>query len=428
MPSFMPTRPRWRRVATRRLVVATCVSLLVIADYLVLVGMRRQTPVALPTPRGPYHVGRLIYDWTDTSRVELLSPRPGGHRELSVWLWYPAASAVGPPAAYAPGAWRGLHLPEPIGWFESDFTKVGGHARQDVSVADGKFPIVVLEPGMGFAAPQYTALAEDLASRGYVVAGLTPTYSANFSVLHGKPVGSTAAGNPPDLGKHHGPGEAEASRLLDTWAADAHFVASKTVALDRTRRFSNRIDPANVVYVGHSFGGAASLQACLTDPHCQGAVDVDGTQFGTVVHQGLSAPIMILGSEGSCVTGTCQPRNADERADRAAARSLLAASTGSKLCFSITGTKHLNFTDDAVLYLAAPIRFLYPLGGIHGSHGLTIQSALLADFLDQTSQRPDGLAASPSPRYKEAADYAGICDGYLRSPRSTCIAGRASRC
>lgn len=411
MPSVMPTWHRRLRAATRRLVVATCVSSLVIGGYLVFVGVRRQAPVALPTPGGPYQVGRLIYDWTDTSRVESLSRSPGGFRELSVWLWYPAASALGSPAPYAPGAWDGLHVQEPLGWFESDFTKVGVHALQNVSMASGKFPVVVFEPGMGFAAPQYSALAEGLASRGYVVAGLTPTYSANLSVVHGQPIRSTLAGNPPDLGRHDGSGEAEASRLLDIWAADAHFVASKTVALGRTGRFSGSIEPAKVIYIGHSFGGAASLQACLTDSHCQGAVDVDGTQFGTVVHKGLSAPLMILGSEGSCVTGSCQPHNADDRADRAAARSLLAASTGPQLCYSITGTKHLNFTDDAALYLAAPIRLLYALGGINGSRGLTIQSALVAHFLELVSHRLTRLAPSSSPRYKAVHEQCRQADG-----------------
>ncbi|MCW2904066.1 MAG: uncharacterized protein JWO67_6331, partial [Streptosporangiaceae bacterium] len=50
---------------------------------------------------------------------------------------------------------------------------------------------------LGFAAPQYTTLAENLASHGYLVAGVTPTYSANLTVLHGHTLHATTAGNPP---------------------------------------------------------------------------------------------------------------------------------------------------------------------------------------------------------------------------------------
>ena len=50
---------------------------------------------------------------------------------------------------------------------------------------------------MGLAVPEFTTLAEGLASRGFVVVGVTPTHSANVSVLNGQVVGATAQGNPP---------------------------------------------------------------------------------------------------------------------------------------------------------------------------------------------------------------------------------------
>ncbi|VVJ24906.1 lipase (secreted protein) [Amycolatopsis camponoti] len=55
---------------------------------------------------------------------------------------------------------------------------------------------MVLLPGLGFAAPQYTTIAEDLASQGYLVTGVTPTYSANLTLVGGAPVPADEAGNP----------------------------------------------------------------------------------------------------------------------------------------------------------------------------------------------------------------------------------------
>src|SRR5947208_373580 len=60
----------------------------------------------LPAPTGPYAVGRTQFDWVDPSRAD--TANPGGHREIVVWVWYPAAlrPAVKPkPTEWMPGKW-----------------------------------------------------------------------------------------------------------------------------------------------------------------------------------------------------------------------------------------------------------------------------------------------------------------------------------
>ncbi len=94
------------------------------------------------------------------------------------------------------------------------------------------------------------------------------------------------------------------------------------------------------------------------------------------MRRGLYAPLMIVGADNSCTTGTCRPTTAVERGIRASSRSLLAASTGPTWCYSIDGTKHFNFTDYAAYYLAAPLRLLVPLGDIDGRRGLSINNSL----------------------------------------------------
>lgn len=90
----------------------------------------------------------------------------------------------------------------------------------------------------------------------------------------------------------------------------------------------------------------------------------------------------MLGSDNSCVVGTCRPATADDRASRTATRSLLAASDGPAWCHAVAGTEHFNFTDYAAYYLAAPLRSVVPLGPIDGAHGLRITNAYLTAFLD----------------------------------------------
>jgi hypothetical protein len=60
----------------------------------------------LPDPSGSFAIGRVSYDWTDQSRPEALSDVPQAHRELMVYVWYPAApeNPGSPHAPYLPGA------------------------------------------------------------------------------------------------------------------------------------------------------------------------------------------------------------------------------------------------------------------------------------------------------------------------------------
>ncbi|WP_422936273.1 hypothetical protein [Sinomonas sp. P47F7] len=140
------------------------------------------------------------------------------------------------------------------------------------------------------------------------------------------------------------------------------------------------------------------MEACRTDPHCAGAADLDGTQYGSVVHTGLAKPMMLIGSQNSCITGTCQPAGAGDQASRDTAQALLAASTDDAWCHQITGAGHFNFSDHGSYYLAAPMRSQVPLGPIDGTQALTITNAYLTAFVDHVTQgRPEPLLTGHPP-------------------------------
>lgn len=371
--------------------------------YVAYAAVRATRPVSLPAPTGPHPVGRTITEWTDPGRADPLAPRAGTPRRLAIWLWYPATPPPdAAPAPYTPGEWGGLHLGGVLAWSETGFDKIRVHAAADVPVAAGRFPVVVLLPGLGFAAPQYTTIAEDLASRGYLVVGVTPTYSANLTVIGGATIPADEAGNPAafdggDL--HAGAAQAAGDRLVDVWAGDARFAAARAAGLQAEGRFAGHVDTATTVYIGHSFGGAAALEACRSDPRCAGAADVDGTQYGTVVRTGLAKPMMLIGSESSCVTGACEPADAGERAAQATARSLVDAGKAPVWCYRIIGAEHFNFTDYGAYHLAAPADFLIALGSVDGRDALAITSAYLGAFLDHVvGGRSEPLLTEPSLR------------------------------
>jgi dienelactone hydrolase len=375
------------RAIRRTLLALTATVSLLVGGYAGYVAVRHDQSIDLPAPDGPYAVGRVIVDWTDQARTDPLAPGPATDRRLSIWLWYPAPAGVtGTHAPYAPGPWAQLHLSGVAGLGETSFDAVHDHAIEAAPVAPGRFPITVWEPGLGFAAPQYTAIAENLASHGYLVVGVTPTYSANLTVINGQVVRSNAAGNPAafDSGDlHTGAAQQAGDQLVAVWSADARFAATQAAALDHSGQFAGHVDATRVVYAGHSLGGAASLQACHDDPHCAAAVNLDGTQFGPVVHTGLRRPSLTLASADSCVAGTCRPATAGDRSDQAVAHSLFDAGTGPVAAYQIAGMHHFDFSDYDAYYLAAPLHSLLSLGSLPRNRGLALTDSYLAAFLDR---------------------------------------------
>lgn len=336
----------------RRIVALVLAGLIALAGgYAGYCAVRSQRAVSI-APGGPYAVGRTVYEWKDLAR---------GARPLSVWAWYPVRpGATGRAAAYAPGAWSGLHR---FGIAETAFRRIRTGALLEAPIADGTFPLVVLMPGMGFSAPQYSTIAAALAARGYVVAGVTPTYSANLTVLDNHLVRATSAGDPSELS------EAAAERLVAVWAADARFTARQVADA-----YQDHVDDRHVLYVGHSFGGAASLEACRQDAACAGAADLDGTPYGPVVTAGLTKPLLLLSSGD------------DGAATDTSTKLLFHASSGAAHAYTIPAAGHFAFTDYAAYYLAAPLRLVLPMGAIDGRRALTITNGYLGAFADSAAR------------------------------------------
>lgn len=96
-----------RYVAKRGLkfiAVAALAAVAVAVVALVYVVVQRGQALILPSPAGPYPVGRRITTWVDPSREEHLGGSPGQPRRLAVWVWYPAEPG-GTPGPYMPADW-----------------------------------------------------------------------------------------------------------------------------------------------------------------------------------------------------------------------------------------------------------------------------------------------------------------------------------
>ena len=135
----------------------------------------------LPEPTGPYPAGTTSLHLEDTSRPD---PWVAGAvaRELMISLWYPATSSDGRRAEYMTPAESEFQLTSRgITGVPSDtLSRVRTNAVSDATPAGRQrsLPLVVLSPGFTNSRSVLTALAEDLASYGYVVAGIDHTYES----------------------------------------------------------------------------------------------------------------------------------------------------------------------------------------------------------------------------------------------------------
>src|SRR5258705_9727957 len=100
----MSERRRGRRVL-KGIAVLAMAGVIGIGALLASLWLEQRSEITLPTPTGPFAVGRVIYDWTDGATLDTLAPAPGTKRELLVWIWYPSApgNSASMVADYVPG-------------------------------------------------------------------------------------------------------------------------------------------------------------------------------------------------------------------------------------------------------------------------------------------------------------------------------------
>lgn len=337
-------------------------------------------PLSLPEPTGQYPVGMTPVHLVDEDRADPW--RPEQRRELMVSVWYPALP-YGEPTPYTSEAVsaaivESANLPVP-----SDIlTTVETHSYDRAPALPGRRSLVVLSPGAGLSRESLTSLAEDLASRGYVVAGVDHTYEARAIEF---PDGRVA----PCLLC-----ERENSAEVGAWvtrgrALDIKFVLDE-LTHGRLWRHGPTVDARHIAVVGHSLGGASAAAAIVDDRRVDAGVNMDGTFQVDFPETGMDRPFLMLGSvshEPGASDGTDWPDN----------RARLGA-TG--LWLQIPTASHVSFADQLMFLeqLGMPL----PGGYIGGARGVEVTNAYVGAFLDRHLRgRAAPLLDGPAAEYPE---------------------------
>src|SRR5947209_2624130 len=352
--------------------------------------LEHTTAVTLPTPTGPFAVGRALYDWVDNETLDSLAPVPPTRRELLAWIWYP--STAGESAAnedYLPARIRAAvergRGPLISKFLTRDLSKVHVHSIRNAAVSPQQqsFPVVIMRAGASAEVANYSTIAEDLASHGYVVVGFDAPYRTLVVAFPDGRVITRTPENNPELGSRQEQVR-RANKLLAAWTADIGFVLDQLDRLntsDASGRFTGRLDMKRVGVFGHSFGGAQAAQFCSADSRCKAGIDVDGALFGSVIEAGIHKPFMFLLSGHGDFSSDAETRQI--KADIQSVYDRLPAD--GRLRIVIRGANHFTFSDDGALLKSRLVRGLLRVFGklgIDGRRQLAVTAYCVHSFFD----------------------------------------------
>jgi pimeloyl-ACP methyl ester carboxylesterase len=360
--------------------------------------------VQLPAPDGRYAVGRILYDWVDQNRMDTLADQANVKREIEVWIWYPAQlDDQAEPAPYLPEAWvKARDKNQGLGFFaEYNFNKIQTHSNQNSAVSNDQsfYPVIIMEPGLGPIPTDYTVFAENLASQGFVVVGINPTYSSNLIMFPDQRVATRSSKG--TIADNADPITAEnnANSIGSVWVDDIIFVMNqlKGVNSNNASPLYKKLSLAHMGVFGHSLGGAAAIAACQRDARCDAGVDIDGTPLSKSSQAPIPQPFMFISED---YADAC---DSDCEAIRQAANTVSANSASYFL--TVAGSKHFNFSD-LPLRLLPPLRQYFNRAGYTGSidpeRALQITNAYLLAFFNKYLKNIDSdLLKGPSQAFPE---------------------------
>ncbi|WP_204284454.1 alpha/beta hydrolase family protein [Microbispora amethystogenes] len=338
----------------------------------------------LPEPTGPHPVGTTSLRLEDTSRPDPWVPQARS-RELMVSLWYPAKSRNGRRAPYVTPKESELILKGKgvTGVPPDVLSRTRTHAFRGAEPAGRghTLPLVVLSPGFTDPRSSLTALAEELASRGYVVAGVDHTYETFATTFPGGRLTTCAACELEGV-------DVFGEKAVKNRAVDVSFVIDQLTGPHVRWTGAPLIDASRIAMAGTSLGGASAAETMLKDSRVRAGINMDGLMFAPIPASGVARPFLFLGQP------LHSPGGEDATWDRDWAHL-----TGWKRWLVVAGAVHPSFSDYDLLAQQIGV----DLGSeLRGSRSVDITRRYVRAFLDlHLRGRPQPLLDRPSARYPE---------------------------
>ncbi|MFC0622490.1 alpha/beta hydrolase family protein [Kribbella deserti] len=263
---------------------------------------------SLAAPTGPHRVGVTALHLVDSGRRDPW--RPELPRELMTSMYYPARHVRDRPLApqLSPGT---------VEWFERidvalhslpvanvDWAATRTHSYADAPAQPVRRPVLLYSPGGADPRAVGTTLAEDLASRGYVVVTIDHPGETSAVEFPGGRV------RPYDVPGDPRTDPAMAYTMMTTRFADIRFVLDRLEDLAAGRLASappgldRALDLRRIGMYGHSAGGGTAAQAMYADRRIDAAVNLEGYldhltgELFPIARKGTDRPLLLVGTDG----------------------------------------------------------------------------------------------------------------------------------
>jgi predicted dienelactone hydrolase len=255
-----------------------------------------------PEPSGPYPVGTVSRLMTDSSRIRKTTPT---NSSFMVTFWYPAQSRAGVfPDAYVD---RKITLVpnfdrnQPSFWSSPGIiTQFVSHALAALPLATNQtsYPVVMYSHGHGSHRQNNTGLAEELASRGYVVVAMDHDDAFASAQSEGQLV--LPERSPVDSTECPIVATAYAS-IVANRIKDCLFVMDELSRLNTNDALlEGRLDLERLGAVGFSFGGITVAELARIDPRCKAVLLLDAGSTlilsTNLTERGLQVPFLSMSS------------------------------------------------------------------------------------------------------------------------------------
>ena len=244
---------------------------------------------SLAKPDGSFGVGY----WRTTVARDDREPRVLQRSSvLLLELWYPGSMPVDRrrPKAYASprlDSALSAQFGFPSGWSAA----VATHAFADLTPSEGRRPIVVFSHGLSFPILLYQSIAEDLASRGYIVVGINHGGGATIEYSPTAPLGTMSM----PTSNNEEERQLMLAGLAVTWAGDVRRVLDYLPRLESasvSSPLAGRLDLSRIALLGHSLGGSA-VARLTNDPRVKRVAVMEGKlRDSTAKEITVSAPFM----------------------------------------------------------------------------------------------------------------------------------------
>jgi predicted dienelactone hydrolase len=409
---------KWLRIPGA---IVSCLLLLIAAALPILF-----PHLWLPEPSGSYSIGTRNLYLIDTDRSETFTPDPNDHREVCARVWYPAEMSVGrKPVSYVEspkerGRILTRHTPFPsFIFYHLSLVETNSYRDAEILKGQQRFPIVIFSHAYWGGILQNTVLMEELASHGYVAVSIGHAHETPYFI---EIDGTLKAFDPFNEEYQLRSNERKAAKHIEQkivqtqnlqelellfsdicaqrpksiesvriWADDISFTIDELEKINSDNGlFAGRLDIDRIGVVGHSMGGTASGQACLTDKRCKAGINMDGIQLGDMLERNLSRPFMFMHHDNIGAKNKMLNRIFFEQSE------------GPSYLVLIRGTRHMNFSDFSLYGYGSIARLSGVIGNIDGKRCMRILSDYVLAFFNKHLKGQDsGLLDGSSLEYPE---------------------------